>query len=298
MDKIVDVLTNKWHLDCLVYNIPVNPSDVRDIVEELVEMIPINEEVTEMKKYTIDQYKEFCNEALVLPPLDDFYDGNIDEQEWYKNHKIHITVDNHDMELEYYADNVTEIYRALEEMYEIEMEVRGINNGEEDKNESVDNSTVSNEFRPAELKDIIRVAVEKDWDHFGYKLDSFAEFIQDFIKREWDMVKVMWYYDIILKDVEEYNDRCKCNFGRLDMNTMRNISSEIIKNTIDELICMERELMYGISEDNKSYDTVFVMDYTLKPSGELIGWFYGEPDEEYIEDLIDDYKRNLFGEEN
>lgn len=38
MDNIIDVLTNKWYLDCLVYNIPVNPSDVRDIVEELIQM--------------------------------------------------------------------------------------------------------------------------------------------------------------------------------------------------------------------------------------------------------------------
>lgn len=250
------------------------------------------------KKYTIDDYKEFNNNALTLPPLDEFEDGSIDEEEWYKTHKIHITVDNHDMELNYYADNVTEIYSALEEMYEIEMEVRGISNDKEDKSESTVDNTVGSEFRPAELKDIIRVAVEKDWDHFGYKLDSFAEFIQAFIRKEWDMVKVMWYYDIILKDVEDYNNRCKCNFGRLDMNTMRNINSETIKKAIDELVCTDRELMYGISEDNKSYDTIFVMDYTLKPSGELIGWFYGDPDEEYINDLIDDYKRKLFGEEN
>ena len=38
MDGVVDVLTNKWYLDCLVYNIPVSPSDVRDIVEELVNL--------------------------------------------------------------------------------------------------------------------------------------------------------------------------------------------------------------------------------------------------------------------
>ena len=38
MDKIIEILTNKWYLDCLVYNIPVSPSDVKDIVEELVSM--------------------------------------------------------------------------------------------------------------------------------------------------------------------------------------------------------------------------------------------------------------------
>ena len=131
MDGIIDVLTERWYTDCLVYDIPLSPSDVRDIVEELVLLKEEKEEwmkeeieeVKEMKKYTIDDYKEFCNDVLVLPPLDDFYDGNIDETEWYESHKIHITVGNHDMELEHYADNVTVIYIALKEMYEIEKQV-------------------------------------------------------------------------------------------------------------------------------------------------------------------------------
>ena len=38
MDKIIEILANKWYTDCLVYNIPVSPSDVKDIVEELVSM--------------------------------------------------------------------------------------------------------------------------------------------------------------------------------------------------------------------------------------------------------------------
>ena len=38
MDKIIGVLVHKWYIDCLVYNIPVSPSDIRDMVEELIEM--------------------------------------------------------------------------------------------------------------------------------------------------------------------------------------------------------------------------------------------------------------------
>jgi hypothetical protein len=38
MDEIIEILTHKWYTDCLVYNIPVSPSDVKDIVEELVSM--------------------------------------------------------------------------------------------------------------------------------------------------------------------------------------------------------------------------------------------------------------------
>ena len=36
MDNFVDKLVEKWHEDCLMYDIPVSPSDVRDIVENLV----------------------------------------------------------------------------------------------------------------------------------------------------------------------------------------------------------------------------------------------------------------------
>lgn len=38
MDGIIDTLAQKWYLDCLVYNIPVSPSDVKDIVEDLLLM--------------------------------------------------------------------------------------------------------------------------------------------------------------------------------------------------------------------------------------------------------------------
>ena len=36
--ELTSMLRDKWYADCLRYNIPVNPSDVQDIVEELVEM--------------------------------------------------------------------------------------------------------------------------------------------------------------------------------------------------------------------------------------------------------------------
>jgi hypothetical protein len=39
------------------------------------------------------------------------------------------------------------------------------------------------------------------------------------------------------------------------------------------------------------------MDYTIKPSGELIGWFYGKADDDYIGQLIADYQKKLFKED-
>jgi hypothetical protein len=79
-----------------------------------------------MKKYTIENCEEFCKNALVMPPLDEFYDGSINEKEWYQNHKIRITVDNHEIELDYNADNVTELDGALKEIYEMEMQFKKI----------------------------------------------------------------------------------------------------------------------------------------------------------------------------
>ena len=37
-NRLINILANKWYTDCLVYNIPVSPSDVKDIVEELMSM--------------------------------------------------------------------------------------------------------------------------------------------------------------------------------------------------------------------------------------------------------------------
>lgn len=79
-----------------------------------------------MKKYTIKNCKEFCKNALVMPPLDEFYDGSVDEKEWFESHKIRITIGNHEIELEYNADNVTEIDSVLKEIYEMEMDFRKI----------------------------------------------------------------------------------------------------------------------------------------------------------------------------
>lgn len=38
MEGIIETLSQKWYFDCLAYNIPVSPSDVRDVVEDLLSM--------------------------------------------------------------------------------------------------------------------------------------------------------------------------------------------------------------------------------------------------------------------
>lgn len=43
--KKFELLIKKWYEDCLFYDIPVSPSDIKDIIEELVELKKEKEEV-------------------------------------------------------------------------------------------------------------------------------------------------------------------------------------------------------------------------------------------------------------
>ena len=51
-EKIIEILTSKWYTDCLVYDIPVSPSDIKDFVEDLVETKVGKEEYYNGKKDT------------------------------------------------------------------------------------------------------------------------------------------------------------------------------------------------------------------------------------------------------
>lgn len=243
------------------------------------------EEEDEMKKYTLKDYKKFCEEALITPPFED--DEQIDE--WFDMHKIQIIANGCMMELDYDADAINEIEFSLKEIHEA---ILG-------SGEAAIGNTVGSEYRPATLKDLVKVAVREGWEHYGYKMRDFGSYIRCFIDEHENIEDIMHCYKYI-KDIKEYTEEYKCNFGRLDMYSMCNVSSETIKNIISELICTERELLFGITEDDKTSDIVFVMDYSLKPTGELIDWFYGQDDidEKYIDALIENYKKKLFGEEN
>jgi predicted MarR family transcription regulator len=83
-----------------------------------------------MKKYELKNYKEFSDQALVCPPIEEFEDGTIDEEQWYEEHKVKIVVGEHEIELPYFADVISEIEFALEEMYDA---VEGWKENKEDK---------------------------------------------------------------------------------------------------------------------------------------------------------------------
>ena len=114
---------------------------LNDDMNYYADIIEIEEEA-EMKKYELKDYKEFCKEALVCPPFDEFDNDEIDEDEWYKRHYIKITCDNHEINIGYGADEVNEIEFALREIYE----------AVEGDGEATTGNTFGSQYRPCELK--------------------------------------------------------------------------------------------------------------------------------------------------
>lgn len=233
-----------------------------------------------MKKYTLKHYDEFCRDALICPPFED--EKQIED--WFDTHKIQIIANDCVMELEYDADTVNELEFAIREIHEAILGDGTATTG----------NTIGSEYRPAELKDIIKIAIRSDWHDYGFKINSFAKFIQKFVADTEDFSDVIHHYNLILTDINYYNNLYKCDFGKLNMNTMKNICPSKIQDIVSKLVCIDTELIHGVDQDNKSTDTTFIMDYSLKESGDLVGWFYGEPDDGYIKQLIADYKKKLF----
>ena len=77
-------------------------------------------------------------------------------------------------------------------------------------------------------------------------------------------------------------------FGKYDVNAEGELISDSGR---------EYSLMEGVSYPKRGYtsDIVFVMDYSTKPSGVLVGFLYGATDPDDIADdicrLIDNYER-------
>lgn len=73
-----------------------------------------------MKTYELKNYKKFDDEVLQVPPVEEMDMGLIDPDKWYKDHEIHIVIDNQEIILDYNADAVMGISDLLEEIYEID----------------------------------------------------------------------------------------------------------------------------------------------------------------------------------
>ena len=277
MDKVMDVLINKWYTDCLVYNIPVSSSDIRDIVEELREMI---KEKKEMKKYTLKEWKEFCKDALIMPPFED------DEQveKWFDAHKIHIIANGCDMELEYDADAVNEIEFSLREIYEA---IHG-------SGKPTTGNTVGSEYRDATWKDILRFAVLDGFYEDNHSLEAeIDECINRFTPRR---------LEEIMKKINEQtsmNDELKVNFFKLETEDLWKIfDKEERRKAFKEILCSNVELSEMINEKGGRDDIVVIMDYSILPFGNLVGWHYGvnwDINSDVNQSYINDYIKGMIG---
>lgn len=277
MDKVMDVLINKWYTDCLVYNIPVSSSDIRDIVEELRKMI---KEKKEMKKYTLKEWKEFCKDALIIPPFED------DEQieKWFDAHKIHIIANGCDMELEYDADAVNEIEFSLREIYEA---IHG-------SGKPTTGNTMGSEYRDATWKDILRFAVLDGFYEDSHSLEAeIDECINRFTPRR---------LEEIMKKINEQtsmNDELKVNFFKLETEDLWKIfDKEERKKAFKEILCSNVELSEMINEKGGRDDIVVIMDYSILPFGNLVGWHYGvdwDINSDVNQSYINDYIKGMIG---
>ena len=212
------------------------------------------------KKYTIDNYEEFSKNALAMPPIEEFENGSIDEDEWYKENKIHITVGKHNMELDYCADNVNEIEWALQEMYAAEYD-----------GPPTTGNTVGSEYRNATWKDILRFAVLDGWYEDSHSVEAEVDkCIRRFSKER---------FEEIMKKINEqtsYNDELEVNFYKLDSQDLWKIfNQEERRQAFKEILCSKVEISELVDKEGKHDDKTVIMDYSIIPSGDLVGWHYG-----------------------
>ena len=277
MDKLVEVLTNKWYFDCLVYNIPVNRSDINDIVEELLKTKTEKEEweETEMKRYELKDYKEFCREALVCPPIDEFEEGTIDEEEWYEQHYIKISTGNHEINIGYGADEVNEIEYALREIHEA---VLG-------SGEATTGNTFGSQYRQSELKDVVRYFIMCRYENWGGL--NWFDYANQALVEMCDIKSVIGVYEQARKI--EKNIDFKCNWHNFKVETLKDATEEGIKKIILDWVGSNIEISY-----DEHTDKSFIIDYTFKESGDFIDWAWGKINEDEKQMLLEGYKAQIF----
>lgn len=239
--------------------------------DEVIE--PKFEEVKEMKKYTLKNYKEFCDEALICPPFEDEENW----QKWIDSHKVHIIANDCVMELDYDADVINEIEFSLREIHEA---ILG-------SGEATTGNTVGSEYRPAELKDIVRYFIVQRYENWGGL--NWFDYAQQAIVELSDIQSVIGVYEHICKIAKDVD--FKCNWHNFKVESLKDATEEGIKKIICDLVGSDIEISYDSSTDKS-----FVIDYTFKESGDFIGWTWGQIDEDIQRALLSDYKMTIFAE--
>lgn len=225
----------------------------------------------ELKKYTLENYEEFCKDALIMPPFED------DEQieKWFDTHKIHIVANGCDMELEYDADVVNEIEFNLKEIHQA---ILG------DGTPTTGNTITK---RAATMKDLVQY----------YLLDVSMEYsdkeFPKYVKNIFDVNWIEFYESIVDNEAyDEYKDWIDCDFRRFDARTFGS-NRDKLKEIVLSLIGTN----YKIRVDG---EIAFIIDSSLKIPGVFINWFYYSDDDnldELAKDYIEMYKKELFKEE-
>ena len=121
------------------------------------------------KKYTLENYKEFCDKALICPPFDDEENW----QKWIDEHKIHIIANDCIMELDYDADAINEIEFSLREIHQA---IHG-------DGTATTGNTVGSEYRNATWKDILKLTVWRGFCEDSHDLGvEIQKCIKDFYR--------------------------------------------------------------------------------------------------------------------
>jgi ribosomal protein L37AE/L43A len=232
--------------------------------------------VSNMKKYTLKDWEMFCKEALICPPFED------EEmwQKWIDEHKIQIIANGCEMELDYDADAVNEIEFSLREIY----------NAIHGDGTATTGNTVGSEYRNATWKDILRFAVLDGWYEDSHCLEAEIQKCICRFKRD-DFKRVMRK----IENQTSINDELEVNFFKLDTKDLWKIfDEEERKQAFKEILCSKVEISELMSKDGKHYDQTVIMDYSIIPSGDLVGWHYGvnfdknsKNNQEYIQDYIE-----------
>jgi hypothetical protein len=238
------------------------------------------EEVKEMKKYTLKEWEAFCKDALIMPPFED------DEQieEWFNTHKIHITANDCVMELEYDADAVNEIEFSLREIYEA---IHGSGN-------PTTGNTIGSEYRDATWKDILRCMVL----HYHYEGMSMKAAIRKCIHS----IKKSEFKEIMqeIDNKPSLNHELRVNFFKLDTKDFWKIfDEEERKQAFKEILCSDIRIEELYDQQGYCADKVVITDYSIKSSGDIVGWHYGvdwDKDSEDNQYYIDEYIKEMIGE--
>lgn len=235
------------------------------------------EEETEMKEYKLEDYKEFCREALVCPPIDEFENGTICEDDWYEEHYIKISTGNHEINIGYGADEVNEIEFALREIYEAV-----IGDGE-----ATTGNTFGSQYRQCELKDIVRWFIMYRYENWGGL--NWFDYAKQAVEELKDIQSVIGIYEHakkVEKDIE-----FKCNWHDFKVESLKDATEEGIKKIVLDLVGSDIEISYDSSTDKS-----FIIDYTFKESGDFIDWSWGKLDEhsDDFNALLESYKVCIF----